>query len=86
MGRGDCLHQAPGESHAVLRYVPHCNGAGVLPAIIGLMDLAPESTTVRQSDGSWKDIPASMNAPALDRADMGASLMVVFNGLQLLRK
>ncbi|MCF6267282.1 MAG: heavy metal translocating P-type ATPase [Desulfuromusa sp.] len=29
-------------------------------AISGLMDLAPETATVRQSDGSWKDIPASM--------------------------
>ncbi len=33
-------------------------------AISGLMDLAPETATVRQADGSWEDIPAF--AVALD--------------------
>lgn len=28
-------------------------------AISGLMDLAPETATVRQADGNWEDIPAS---------------------------
>ena len=27
-------------------------------AISGLMDLAPETATVRQDDGSWRDMPA----------------------------
>lgn len=41
-------------------------------AISGLMDLAPETATVRQSDGSWEDIPASaVDLDALVRVKPG---------------
>jgi len=41
-------------------------------AISGLMELAPESATVRQADGSWEDIPASaVDLDALVRVKPG---------------
>ncbi len=41
-------------------------------AIRGLMDLAPETATVRQPDGSWKDLPAkSVALDALVRVKPG---------------
>ena len=33
-------------------------------AIRGLMDMTPETATVRQADGSWADIEAKTIAPA----------------------